>query len=71
MNQDIVDRLRALAAQMSIYGSKRATMLEAANEIQRLRDGILRYVTTISDCYCTFAMERDALELLKEVWRGD
>jgi len=41
------------------------------DEIERLRDGIEKYVTTISDCYCTPAMERDALELLKGVWRGE
>ena len=40
-------------------------------EIERLRNGIEQYVTTISDCYCTPIMERDALELLKGVWRGE
>lgn len=71
---DIVTRLRNACAHLcdkcnrdNPYGIGD----EAANEIKRLRDGILKYVTTISDCYCTPAMERDALELLKGVWRGE
>lgn len=56
------------------YGYRSGTPVDEINrlidEIERLRNGIEKYVTTVSDSYCTNAMERNALELLKETWRG-
>jgi len=37
-------------------------LLEAADEIERLRIAIVDYVMTISDCYATPATVSDALE---------
>lgn len=69
---DIVTRLLNIA---SLKGDIGGTVIpvackEAADEVERLRAAIEIYVLTVSDCYCTPDMERDALEVLKEARRG-
>ena len=59
MTDDIVTRLRALAAQMSLYGSKRATALEAANEIQRLRAELVNVRCVVTDDIVTQLRTRE------------